>query len=81
MVKPRKGIGRQPAKPTADDFVAGGNDAELAPPTKEPAKEYNHRIRLDVDETLYMDLKMKALTSQTPMVQLIREILSEQVDT
>lgn len=81
MVKQRKGIGRKPAKPTADDFVASGNDAALAPAPKEPTKEYNHRISLDVDEDLYMALKMQALKAKTPMVQLIRDILSKQVNT
>ena len=80
MVK-RKGIGRKPAKLSADDFVSGGNDAELATAPKKPVKEYNHRISLDVDEDLYMALKMKALKAKTPMVQLIRDILSEQVNT
>lgn len=80
MVK-RKGIGRKPAKPSVDDFVASGDDAELAHTSKESAKEYNHRISLDVDEDLYMALKLAALKSKTPMVQMIRNILSEQVNT
>lgn len=80
MVK-RKGIGKKPAKPSADDFVASGNDTELTSAPKQPAKEYNHRISLDVDDDLYMALKLAALKSKTPMVQMIRDILSEQVNT
>lgn len=79
MVKSRKGIGRKPVKPSADDFVAGGNDAELSP--QKEVKEYNHRISLDVDEDLYMALKLAALKAKTPMVQMIRNILSKQVNT
>ncbi|MEM8610717.1 MAG: hypothetical protein AAGF93_01770 [Cyanobacteria bacterium P01_H01_bin.105] len=83
MVKQRKGIGRKPTKPSVDDFVAGGNDAELptVSTTKEQTKEYNHRISLDVDEDLYMALKLAALKAKTPMVQMIRDVLSEHVST
>lgn len=78
MVK-RKRIGRKPTKPSADDFVAGGNDAELPSAPKKEVKEYNHRISLDVDEDLYMGLKLAALKAKVPMVQMIRDILSKHV--
>ena len=78
MVK-RKSIGRKPEKLNADDFVNAGADAELT--SVEKSKGKIHRISLDVDSELYRALKIAALDAEKPMVQLIREILSEHVNT
>ena len=82
MVEKRKKIGRKPAKPTVDDFVAGGDSEQLPVPQPAPQpaakpKGKIHRISLDVDGPLYKALKMAALEAEKPMVELIREVLSD----